>query len=70
LHQETAVDLNQLYFDHQTQLICADGAATADGRRGHQFAASQIAIRIGRRQAWLGAAASGAWMASARQAAA
>jgi hypothetical protein len=70
LHQETAVDLNQLYFDHQIQLIRADGARTADVRRGHQFAASQIADRIGRRQAWLGAAAAGAWMTSARAVAA
>ena len=60
------MDLNQLYFDHQIQLIRADCAATADARSGHQFAASQIAIRIGRRQMWLGAAAAGTWIDHAR----
>ena len=63
------MDLNQLYFDHQIQLIRADGAETPDVRRGHQLAASRIAGRIGQRQAWLGATAACAWMAHAQAAA-
>ena len=64
------MDLNQLYFDHQIQLIRADGAATDDARRGHELAAARIADRIGQRQVRLGAAAACAWMAHARKAAA
>ena len=64
------MDLNQLYFDHQIQLIRADGAVSAETRAGHQTAAAQIADRIGQRQARLGAAAACAWMAHARRAAA
>lgn len=64
------MDLNRLYFDHQIELIRADGAGTAEGRRDHEFAAAQIAGRIGLRQARLGAAAACAWMTHARPAAA
>ena len=64
------MDLNQLYFDHQIQLIRAHGAATVEGRRGHERAAAQLADRIGQRQVRLGAAAACAWMAHARRVAA
>ena len=64
------MDLNQLYFDHQIQLIRADGAGTAEGRRDHESAAARIADRIGQRQTRLGAAAACAWMMHSRQAAA
>ena len=64
------MDLNQLYFDHQIQLIRADGADTCAMRRDHQMAAAHIADRIGQRQVRLGAAAACAWMAHARRAAA
>jgi len=57
------VDLNQLYFDHQIQLIHAQRAPTPDARRGHETAAERIADRIGQRQVRLGAAAACAWMA-------
>lgn len=64
------MDLNQLYFDHQIQLIRADGAVTDEARAGHALAAAEIAGRIGQRQARLGAAAACAWMSNARKAAA
>lgn len=64
------MDLNQLYFDHQIQLIRADGAVTSEARRSHEHEAAQIADRIGQRQARLGAAAACAWMAHARRVAA
>lgn len=64
------MDLNQLYFDHQIQLIRADGAVSDEARAGHELAAARIAGCIGQRQARLGAAAACAWMAHARKAAA
>jgi hypothetical protein len=64
------VDLNKLYFDHQIQLIRADGAANEEARAGYALAAAEIAGRIGQKQARLGAAAACAWMAHARKAAA
>jgi hypothetical protein len=57
------VDLNQLYFDHQVQLIRAERAPTSAVRRNHEVEAAVIAGRIGQRQIKLGAAASCAWMA-------
>ena len=57
------MDLNQLYFDHQIQLMQAQGAPTSAVRRGHESAAARIAERIGQRQVRLGAAAACAWMA-------
>ena len=58
--RETAVDLKQLYFDHENTLIRADGAATPE-----------TAGRLGVREVRLGAAAACAWMmASARRVAA
>jgi len=56
--RETAVDLKQLYFDHENTLIRADGA-------DHETAG-----RLGVRQVRLGAAAACAWMANARRVAA
>ena len=57
--RETAVDLKQLYFDHENTLIRADGAATPE-----------TAGRLGVREVRLGAAAACAWMANARRVAA
>ncbi len=55
------MDLNQLYFDHQLLLIRARLAASFGIRDAHEAKASQIALRIGRMQRRLGAAAAQTW---------
>ena len=61
LIDEDAMDLNQLYFDHQITVMRA-GAAQSDAlRRDRQFDASLIAGRIGCIQRALGAKAARAW---------
>lgn len=59
--EDTAMDLNQLYFDHQLAVIRADGAPSHDLRRDRQFDASLIAGRIGCMQRALGAGAARGW---------
>lgn len=55
------MSLNQLYFDHQISLMCADRAESRELREEHQLGSRQIADRIGRIQNGLGAAAACGW---------
>ena len=59
------MDLNQLYFDHQLQLMEAERAGTVGRRQAHEVAASHIAYRIGGMQRALGAPAARSWDALA-----
>lgn len=59
------MDLNQLYFEHQTQHMKAERAISPELRQAHRLAASQIAGRIGHMQHLMGAAAAAGWTALA-----
>lgn len=65
------MDINHEYAAHQSALMRADGAASAEQRQRQFAAASRIAARISAFQHDLGAAASCAWsaahLAAARQ---
>lgn len=57
------MDLNKLYFDHQIATSRAEVAGSADCREAHREDAAELAIKIGKIQRSLGAAASAAWTA-------
>lgn len=58
------MDINHEYAAHQSALMRADGAASADQRKHHFAKASHIAGRISAFQLGLGAAAACAWSAA------
>ena len=57
----SAMDLNQLYFDHQLAVMRTGTASSCELRRDRQFDASLIAGRIGSMQGALGARAAPGW---------
>ena len=63
------MDIIQQYADHQTALMRADSAHSAEQRRKQFAAASQIAGQISAFQRSLGAAAASAWNTAQRAAA-
>jgi hypothetical protein len=64
------LDLNQLYFEHQSQRMKADAATSPECRVVHDRRALEVAERITRVQLGLGAAAAASWTARAAEAAA
>lgn len=57
------MDINFEYAAHQSALMCAASATSAELRRKHTATASRIAGQIGLFQRQLGAAAASAWSA-------
>jgi hypothetical protein len=59
------MDLNQLYFEHQSQMMKAGSASLAEVRELHERNADILADRIGQMQHVMGAAAAASWTAIA-----
>jgi len=57
------MDLNQLYFEHQSREMKATAATSPEIRHAHKKLASLIAGEIGQIQHALGAAAAASWTA-------
>lgn len=64
------MDLNQLYFEHQSSQMLADGGASDETRGAHGRHAIKVAGCISDIQIGLGAAAAASWTAHAARAAA
>lgn len=59
------MDLNQLYFEHQSREMQATAAASPEIQAAHRKVASLIAGEIGQLQQAMGAAAAASWTATA-----
>jgi hypothetical protein len=59
------MDLNQLYFEHQSRKMKATASTSQEIRDAHEKVASLIAGKIGQMQHAMGAAAAASWTAHA-----